>query len=118
LGLSQELTFLIQINSFEDHETGSIVIDIPVQPDYSFLEASRLANLRANVGRLNASAKHDIPSTFRRYRLPDYANTTIAANGTSLPRRAILDFEIEYKTGNIELPRINQAYHGKAYRFA
>jgi torulene dioxygenase len=86
--------------------------------DYSFLDAARIPNLRAHMGQPNKTAKHDIPGTFRRYRLPKYANATRCPNGTIETRPAVLDFEIPYKTGNIELPRINQAYHGKPYRYA
>ncbi len=103
-----------QVNSFEDKETGSIIIDIPTMPTYEFLEATRLENLRTYVGLANDSATHDIPGTFRRYRLPDYAHT----NCPIMTRSAVLEFEIEHKVGNIELPRINQAYYGKAYQYA
>jgi torulene dioxygenase len=107
-----------QSNSFEDSETGSIVIDLPILTNYTFLNAARLPNLRAMVGLPNASATHDIPGIFRRYRLPDFTKTNRTANGTIVSRPAVLDFEIEYKTGNIELPRINQAYNNKPYRYS
>lgn len=109
---------LRQINSFEDPEDGSIVIDLPFMADYSFLEAARLPNLRANVGRLNTSAKHDIPGTFTRFRLPGYDQPSNNTNGTIVARPAVVDFVINHKTGNIELPCINQAYHGKDYQYA
>ena len=107
-----------QSNSFEDPETGSIVIDLPILMNYTFLNAARIPNLRAVVGVPNATATHDIPGIFRRYRLPDFTKSNRTANGTIISRPAVLDFEIEYKTGNIELPRINQAYNNRPYRYS
>ncbi|OBT71104.1 hypothetical protein VF21_09515 [Pseudogymnoascus sp. 05NY08] len=105
-----------EINSFEDSD-GSIVIDLPAMKTNAFLEAARLKNLRTYVGHHNATAPHDLPGTFRRFRLQDYAHG-ILANGTLITRPAVTDFELDFKSGNIELPRFNQAYHGKPYRYA
>ncbi|KFX98243.1 hypothetical protein V490_02393 [Pseudogymnoascus sp. VKM F-3557] len=105
-----------EINSFEDSD-GSIVIDLPVMKTNAFLEAARIKNLRTYVGHPNATAPHDLAGTFRRFRLQDYAHG-IQTNGTLVTRPAVTDFELDFKSGNIELPRINQAYHGKPYQFA
>lgn len=87
-------------------------------PNLDFLEAARLSNLRAHVGQPNATAKHDIPGIFRRYRLPGYADSSPRGeNGTLVAREAVLDFEMEHTEGNIELPRINLKYLGKPYRY-
>lgn len=83
----------------------------------AFLEAARIKNLRTYVGHHNATAPHDLAGTFRRFRLQDYAHG-ILANGTLITRPAVADFELDFKSGNIELPRLNQAYHGKPYRYA
>lgn len=83
----------------------------------AFLEAARIKNLRTYVGHRNATAPHDLAGAFRRFRLQDYANG-IGANGTLITRPAVTDFELDFKSGNIELPRLNQAYHGKPYQYA
>lgn len=85
--------------------------------DYSFLEAARMQNLRTYVGHPNATAPHDLAGAFTRYRLHDYAHG-IQPNGSLITRPAALDYKLDFSVGNIELPRINQAYHGKSYRYA
>lgn len=107
-----------KINSYEDPKTNSIVIDIPAMKDYSFLEGSRMENFRKYIGKPNVSSKHDIPGSFRRFRLPDYKNAKTTANGTAISRPAVIDFELSREVGNIELPRVNPAYEGKPYRYA
>ncbi|KAL7935145.1 carotenoid oxygenase [Trichoderma chlorosporum] len=107
-----------EINSFEDKETESIIIDLPTMPTYEFLEAARLENLRANVGRFNTSAKHDLPCAFSRYRLPGYTKADRMSDGTLIPKPAVLDHQLDQTNGNIELPRINDAYHGLPYQYA
>ena len=105
-----------QANSFED-ESGSIVIDLPTMADYSFLEAAMVPNLRANVGpNSNGSSKNDVPGTFTRYILSNNG-TSRAANGSLLTQSAIKAWELDYKSSNIELPRINQQYSGKPYQY-
>jgi hypothetical protein len=81
--------------------------------DYAFLEAARMKNLHTYVGHPNATAPHDLAGTFTRYRLHNYAHG-IQPNGTVVTRPATVDFKLDFKNGNIELPRINQAYHGKS----
>jgi torulene dioxygenase len=105
-----------QVNSFEDKD-GSIVIDLPTMKDYTFLEAARIKNLRTYVGHHNATAPHDLAGTFTRYRLHNYAHG-IQSNGALITHPATVDYKLDFKSGNIELPRINQAYHGKPYRYA
>jgi hypothetical protein len=89
-------------------------------PDYSFINGARIPNLRAYMGKPNttAGAKHDIPGTFSRYRLPSYSNTTRDENGSLSFSPAVLEFQIEHVKGNIELPRVNQLYHGKPFRYS
>lgn len=106
------------MNSFEDPDTNEIVIDIPTMPDYSFLELSRMENLRTMLGAKNASINQDMASIFSRYRLPGYKNATLLSNGTIVSQAAVLDFQLDRKYANLELPRINQAYAGKPYQFA
>lgn len=105
-----------QINSFEDSD-GSIVIDLPAMKTHAFLEAARLKNLRTYVGHRNATAPHDLAGSFRRFRLQDYAHGFLP-NGKLVTRPAVVDFELDFKHGNIELPRINQAYYAKPYQYA
>jgi torulene dioxygenase len=112
------LAHSIQINAFEDPKTNSIVIDLPVMRDYSFLQAATIENLRSNIGRTNASAKFDIPGIFHRYRLPNHNDSTHLGNGTIVTRPAVLEFELPHKEANIELPRINPKYYGKDYQYA
>lgn len=107
-----------EINSFEDKD-GSIIIDLPTMPDYTFLEAANMHNLRANVGsKSNASAKNDIPGSFTRYKLPCVRSNGTTSNGTLAVAKAERVFQLPYKGANIELPRINPQVAGKAYSFA
>lgn len=98
------------IAAYEDPTDGSIVIDLPLVKNHDFLNAARVPNLRANVGRLNGNASHDLAGTFKRYRL---------ANVRQGPHdKAIIDFEFPFDEFNTELPRQNQAYYAKPYRYA
>ncbi len=102
------------IGAYEDTADGSIVVDLPWMKNYTFLEAARVKNLRANVGRPNGTNPHDLPATFRRYRLP---NVLDQAQGDQ-PREAVFDFELPFGTCNIELPVLNDAYRLKPSRYA
>ena len=115
---SQDAFFAFhQINSFEDN-TGNVYIDLPTMPDYSFLDAAMVENLRANLGsKTHASSKNDLAGSFTRYKLPFYKSNK-ASNGTLITHLAEVDFKLPYCGANIELPRINQDFHGKAYRYA
>ena len=88
--------------------------------DYEFINGARFPNFRDYIGKPNTTehAKHDIPSTFTRWRLPNYANAPRDKNGAVTFQKTIKEFEIPHKIGNIELPRINSAYESKAYRYA
>lgn len=103
------------INSFE--QDGDIVLDIAIMPDHTWLNASRLENLRTNIGKPNQTASFDLYSEFRRFRLADFANGK-TENGTLVEREATSELQMPFNVGNIELPRVNQAYKNKAYRYA
>lgn len=87
-------------------------------PNYEFLKAALLENLRANVGRFNGSLTLNLPCAFSRYRLLGYTQPNTASNGTLIPQAAILDYQLEHICGNIELARINDAYHRLPYEYA
>ncbi|KAJ4251516.1 hypothetical protein NW762_011503 [Fusarium torreyae] len=115
---SEEAFFAFhEINSFED-EKGDIYIDLPVMKDYSFLTAAMVHNLRANLGPSNGPAKHDLPATFTRYRLPFQGDAARNADGSLVKHTAEIVFTLPYDEGNIELPRLNERYIGRAYRYA
>lgn len=103
-----------EANSFE--ENGDIIIDIPTMPDASWLEAARMENLRSGLGKPH-SGQFDLQSVFQRYRLSDFASGKMS-NGTLLEREAVLDFSLPIKVGGMELPKINEAYLLKPYRYA
>ncbi|KAM0475132.1 hypothetical protein ACHAPX_007266 [Trichoderma viride] len=106
-----------EINSFED-ASGDIYIDLPTMPDYSFLDAAIVENLRANLGsKTNASSKNDLAGSFTRYKLPFYENNK-ASNGSLIKHTATIDIQLPYKNANIELPRIDESLKGKPYRYA
>lgn len=106
-----------EINSFED-ASGNIYIDLPTMPNYSFLDAAIVENLRANLGsKTNASSKNDLAGSFTRYKLPFYENNK-ASNGSLITHTATIDIQLPYKNANIELPRINEDMKGKPYRYA
>lgn len=112
-----------EINSFEDEE-GNIFIDLPRMDDYSFVYAAKVPALRANLGSPNATSKQDLSGAFTRYRLPrvdecEGKTARAASNSTGIPwRKAEVDFSLDYKLSNLELPRINPARQGKPYRYA
>ena len=107
-----------EINSFEEKD-GSIIIDLPVLEDYTFLEAAKVANLRANVGsKTNASAKNDVPGLFTRYKLPFLGSNATYPNGTLQISKADRVFQLPYNETNIELPRINPKVSGQPYQYA
>ncbi|KAF2448415.1 hypothetical protein P171DRAFT_440796 [Karstenula rhodostoma CBS 690.94] len=99
-----------EVNSFEDGE--DIVIDLAVFPDNSWLENARLVHLR-QVGPNNPNIDIDLAARFRRFRLESLRS---AQGGDD--RKAKIELEIPYDIGNIELPRINDNYHHKPYRYA
>ena len=107
-----------QANSFED-KSGALILDIPVWATYSFLTSAYVDALRANVGpNANGSATHDATANFTRYMLPNHgAASNKAANGSLIVHKAVKVFEMDYKTHNMELPRINQKYSGQAYQY-
>lgn len=106
-----------QINAFED-ASGAIIIDLPTADDYHFLTSAMVDNLRANVGpNANGSSYSDITFSFTRYLLPNYGDT-IFVNGSMVSNPAIKSFSLDYQKHNIELPRINSKYAGKAYQYA
>lgn len=108
-----------QINSFED-EDGNIFIDLPRMDDHSFIYAAKVPALRANLGSPNATSTQDLSGSFTRYRLPHFSkcNGNGSANHSIPWRKAEIDFSLDYKLSNIELPRINPAKEGKPYRYA
>jgi torulene dioxygenase len=106
-----------EVNSFED-ASGNIYVDLPTMTDYSFLEAAKIENLRANLGsKTNASSKNDLAGSFTRYKLPFY-EINKASDGSLITHTAKIDFQLPYKKANIELPRIDQSLAGKPYRYA
>ncbi|KAF5008938.1 hypothetical protein FDECE_4801 [Fusarium decemcellulare] len=114
---SEEAFFAFhRANSFED-KAGDIYIDIPVMKDASFLTAAHIDNLRANIGTSHGSSKNDIPGTFTRYRLPFQGEDALATNGSLITQTAEVEFTLPYATANIELPRINDEFNGRPYRY-
>lgn len=105
------------INSHVD-EHGDILIDLPRLNDTSFLGAAKTKSVRANIGAINGSSEHDVVAAFARYRLPFVSNKTRTCNGTLITHAAKIDFTLPFHEASIELPRINEAYHGKPYRYA
>ncbi|KEY74672.1 hypothetical protein S7711_09899 [Stachybotrys chartarum IBT 7711] len=105
-----------QVNSFED-EAGDILIDLPRMDDLSFIENAHVPTLRANLGR-NGSAATDLQGEFTRFRLPKPTGPTTNPDGTLVTLPASVDFTIPYTSASIELPRINEAYTGRPYRYA
>ncbi|KAJ4293379.1 hypothetical protein N0V90_008662 [Kalmusia sp. IMI 367209] len=99
-----------EINSFEDGD--DIVVDLAVFPDNSWLENARLKHIR-KVGRNNPNTSIDLPARFRRFRLQGFGS---AQERDGL--EAKVEIEIPFDIGNIELPRINDNYHHKPYRYA
>ncbi|KAK3613715.1 hypothetical protein LTR22_028043, partial [Elasticomyces elasticus] len=107
-----------QINAFED-TSGAFIIDLPTASDYHFLNSAKVDNLRANVGpNANGSSYNDLTFNFTRYLLPNYGAGARFANGSLLTKPAIKSFSLDYQEHNIELPRINSKYYGKAYQYA
>ena len=108
-----------QINAFED-ASGTVIIDLPTADDYHFLNSAMVNNLRANVGpNANGSSYSDLPFNFTRYLLPNHdGDSTKFANGSMITNPAIKSFSLDYQKHNIELPRINEKYAGKAYQYA
>ncbi|KAM6529599.1 hypothetical protein FALCPG4_007729 [Fusarium falciforme] len=105
-----------QINSFETHN-GDIYVDLPTKPDASFLSAAEVPNLRANIGTSHGSSKNDIAGTFTRYRLPFLGDNARASNGSLITHTAEVDFTLPYAKANIELPRINEKFYARPYRY-
>lgn len=105
-----------QINSFED-ENGDITVDLPTMADYGFLTAANVTSIRKNLGDPGAS-EHDVPGNFTRYRLPMAPQGAKFNNGTLRTQHAELVFMLDFNTSNIELPRVNEAYNHKPYRYA
>ncbi|KAH7130173.1 carotenoid oxygenase [Dendryphion nanum] len=103
-----------EINSFE--QNGDIVIDLPKFSDNSWLFGARIPNLRANVGKPNASSL-DLQGEFVRFRLPDFEAGKFS-NGTIVTRPAVEELHFPPTIGNLELPKINEAYLHKPYRYA
>ncbi len=107
-----------EINAFEN-STGSLIIDLPTATDYHFLNTANVDNLRANIGsHANGSSYSDIAFNFTRYVLPNHGANAKFANGSLITHPAIKSFSLDYGKHNIELPRINQKYSGKDYRYA
>ncbi|KAF2873120.1 carotenoid oxygenase [Massariosphaeria phaeospora] len=108
---------------FAFHETNSfetdndIVIDLPVYDNAEWLNATRMPYLRDNVGRQNKSQDFDISGRHRRFRLKDYLHQNqTSGNGTLPSKEATVDFTMPLEA-NIELPKINDVYHGRPYRY-
>lgn len=99
-----------EVNSFEDGE--DIVIDLAVFPDNSWLENARLVHLR-KVGPNNPNSDIDLAARFRRFRLGSFRSPQ-----ENDDLEAKIELEIPFDIGNIELPRINDNYHHKPYRYA
>ena len=107
-----------QINSFED-DAGNIFIDLPTYPDYGFLEAAMVENLRANLGsKENASSVNDLAASFARYQLPFHTNSKVSSNGALATHSAKREYKLPFCGANIELPVIHPDLVGKPYRFA
>ena len=106
-----------QINSFEDPDSGDVIIDLPTMATYEFLFSANVDSLRANLGNPGYSA-FDVPGNFTRYRLSMDATKSHFANGSLAIQPAEVVFSLPYATSNIELPRINDAYARKPYRYA
>ncbi|PSN72943.1 RPE65-domain-containing protein, partial [Corynespora cassiicola Philippines] len=104
-----------EINSFE--KDGDIIVDLPWMANHTWVEALRLGDFRAHIARSNATASFDVPGTFQRFRLSDFANGK-TENGTLKVREALVDFSLRHEVGNIELPKINEEYLHKEYRYA
>lgn len=117
--ISDEAFFAFhQINSFED-ESGSLNIDLPVLPDLRFLEAANTTSLRANLGpKANGSSNHDVAGIVTRYRLPLHGPATHGDDGSLVTHPAEVVFRFPYDRANMELPRINDAYARKEYRYS
>lgn len=99
-----------EVNSFEDGN--DIVIDLVVFPDNSWLQNAKMNHLR-KAGPRNPNINIDLPATFRRFRLQDFLNAHESGD-----TEAKTELEIPYESGNIELPRINDNFHHKPYRYA
>lgn len=99
-----------EINSFEDGD--DIVVDLAVFPDNSWLQNGKLEHLR-KVGPNNPNTGTDLLASFRRFRLENFRD---AKEGDEL--EAKIEIDIPRETGSIELPRINDDYHHKPYRYA
>lgn len=106
-----------EVNSFE--QDGDIIIDIPTMPDTTYVkEAAKMEYMRKNFGVANQTIQYDLQSKFQRYRLPNFAAGK-AQNGTLVEdTEAILDFELSLEVGGIELPKLNEKYLHKPYRYA
>lgn len=106
-----------EVNSFE--QDGDIVIDIPTMPDTTFVkEGVKMANLRKNFGMPNQSLPYDLQSQFQRYRLPSFADGKTENGSLVQGREAVLDFSLPLDVAGIELPKVNEAYAHKPYRYA
>ncbi|KAH6874459.1 carotenoid oxygenase [Thelonectria olida] len=105
-----------QVNSFE-HDNEDIYIDLPTKPDTSFLRAANVTHLRANIGTSHGSAKEDLAGAFTRYRLPFLGDKARAINGSFATHTAEVVFTLPHAEANIELPRINEKFHARPYRY-
>lgn len=103
-----------EVNSFE--KDGDIFIDLPRFNDHTWLFRAEIQNLRANTGKPSAG-ELDLQGDFVRFRLADFAHGK-ASNGSIITRPASKEIHLPTAIGNIELPKINEAYLGKPYRYA
>ncbi|KAF2105588.1 carotenoid oxygenase, partial [Lophiotrema nucula] len=102
-----------EINTFESN--GDIYMDMPTFDSHDWtLQGLRLAKLRTVP---NENANIDLPSVFTRFKLPNIAGGK-AADGTIITQKATIDFQMSRKDGNLEVPRINEKYQHKDYRYA
>jgi torulene dioxygenase len=86
--------------------------------DYTWIEGLRMPYFRDNVGHANQTKPiMDVQATFTRFRLPGFRHGK-SDNGTLKTREASIDFALPLKENNIELPKINEAYLQKPYRYA
>ncbi|KAF1969821.1 hypothetical protein BU23DRAFT_591480 [Bimuria novae-zelandiae CBS 107.79] len=91
-----------------DKKKGGIFAKYTAPAFFAFHEINSIRK----VGPENPNIGIDLPARFRRFRLQNFLN---AHEGDDLVAK--IELEIPYDIGNIELPRINDNYHHKPYRY-
>ncbi|KAK4900157.1 hypothetical protein LTR49_027521, partial [Elasticomyces elasticus] len=113
------LFYVISKNDSGVIANGASIIDLPTATDYHFLNSAKVDNLHANVGpNANGSSYNDPTFNFTCYLPPNHGAGASFANGSLVTNPAIKSFSLDYQRHNIELPRINSKYYGKAYQYA